>query len=68
MVNTRAVGFWGIGTVLLFFGILILGNIEPEALGATTTSLWLSYIIGFVLVLLGGMFWISSSVISAEED
>ncbi|MFQ6020916.1 MAG: hypothetical protein ACE5J4_02770 [Candidatus Aenigmatarchaeota archaeon] len=67
MADWRAIGFWLIGTILIFFGSLIAGSVEPEALGATTVSVILAYIIAFVMILIGGMFWISTAVIQVEE-
>ncbi len=67
MTNTRALAFWAIGAVCVFFGALIAGNIEPEVLGATTPSVILSYIVAFILILIGGMFWITTSVVHVEE-
>ncbi len=67
MANTRALMFWFIGAVCVFFGALIAGNIEPEILGATSMSVILSYIIGFILILIGGMFWITTAVVQVEE-
>lgn len=67
MINTRAVGFWFIGTLCIFFGALIVGNVEPEALGATMESAIVAYIIAFILILIGGMFWITTSVVHVEE-
>lgn len=68
MVNWRSIGFWFIGTFCVFFGVLIAGNIEPSTLGATTESVALAYIISFILILLGGMFWISTAVAHLEEE
>ena len=67
MVNRKAILFWLIGSVCVFFSSLILGNIQPEVLGATTESVILAYIIGFILIMLGGMFWISTAVVELEE-
>lgn len=68
MTNRKAIIFWFIGAVSVFFGALIAGNIEPEALGATIESVTIAYIISFILILLGGMFWISGSIIEIEEE
>jgi hypothetical protein len=46
---------------------LIAGSVEPSVLGATTTSVAVAYIISFILILLGGMFWISTAIIQAES-
>ena len=67
MANIRALMFWVIGSVCIFFGALIAGNIEPEIIGATTVSVILSYIISFILILIGGMFWITTAVVHVEE-
>jgi hypothetical protein len=68
MATRRAIGFWLIGTVCIFFGALIAGSIEPEVLGATLESVILAYVISFVLILVGGMFWISGAVTEIEEE
>lgn len=67
MADNRAIGFWVIGTVCVFFGSLIAGSVEPSALGARIESVILAYIISFVLILVGGMFWISVSATMHEE-
>ena len=67
MVSQRAIIFWVAGTLLVFFGVLIAGNIEPAALGATNESVWLAYIISFLLLLIGGMLWISTAIAHIEE-
>ena len=68
MADQRAIAFWVVGTICIFFGALIAGNVEPEALGATTESVVLAYVISFILLLLSGMFWISAAVIHLEEE
>ena len=67
MADTRALAFWAIGALCIFFGALIAGNIEPEVLGATTWSVILSFIVSFILILIGGMFWITTAVVQVEE-
>jgi hypothetical protein len=67
MTNWRAIGFWLIGTICVFFGALIAGNVDPAALGATTLSVALAYIIAFILILIGGMFWISTAIMDIED-
>jgi len=66
-VNWRAIGFWLMGSLLVFFGALIVGNVDPTVLGATSNSTLISYVIGFILITVGGMFWISTAVIETEE-
>jgi len=68
MADPRAIGFWFIGAICVFFGSLIAGSVDPSALGATTLSVAIAYIIAFILILLGGMFWISTAIIQVEES
>jgi hypothetical protein len=65
--STRSVGFWIIGSLCVFFGALIAGSVQPTVLGATAGSIILAYIISFILILIGGMFWITVAVIREEE-
>jgi len=67
MTSTRSIGFWIIGSLCVFFGALIAGSVKPEVLGATTESVILAYIISFILILIGGMFWITVAVMREEE-
>jgi hypothetical protein len=67
MVSSKAILFWIIGSIFVFLGSLIAGSVEPSALGATWQSVLIAYIIAFVLILVGGMFWISASL-SVEES
>jgi hypothetical protein len=67
MADARVICFWFIGALCVFFGALIAGSVDPSALGATTTSVVIAYFIAFVLILLGGMFWISTTLIQVEE-
>jgi hypothetical protein len=68
MANSRAIIFWLIGAICVFIGALVAGTVDPSVLGATTSSVIISYTISFVLILLGGMFWISTAVMQGEED
>ena len=67
MADARSLTFWIIGTICVFVGALIAGSVDPSILGATPTSVVVSYVISFVLILIGGMFWISTSIIQVEE-
>ena len=60
-------GLWIFGSVLLFLGALMGGNVEFVE-GATEVSFGLSVLLAFVLVLLGGMMIISSSVNARHEE
>lgn len=68
MANSRAIIFWLIGAICMFIGSLVAGTVDPSVLGATTSSVIISYTISFILILLGGMFWISTAVMQGEED
>lgn len=59
----KSIFFWILGTFCMFFGILIAGNVDPGALGASIESVGIAYVISFILILLGGMFWITVAVL-----
>ena len=67
MADIRTIVFWLIGTVCVFFGSLIAGSVEP-AVGSTDASIMMAYSLAFILILLGGMFWISTAILQAEEE
>lgn len=58
--------FWLIGSVCIFFGTLILTSMEPGSLGTDTVSTLLGWLVSFVLITVGGMFWIS--IMHMEEQ
>ncbi len=66
MPVSRAIAFWVVGSVCVFLGAMVAGAVEPSALGATWWSILIAYIIAFVLILIGGMFWIS--VATTQEE
>jgi hypothetical protein len=68
MADIRTIVFWLIGTICIFFGALIAGAVEPSALGSTSVSIVMAYALAFILILLGGMFWISTAIIQTEEE
>ena len=68
MADPRSISFWIIGAICIFIGCLIAGSVETSVLGASTTSVAMAYIVAFVLILLGGMFWISTAIIQVEES
>jgi hypothetical protein len=68
MTDPRTIAFWIIGAICVFTGSLIAGSVEPSVLGTTTISIAVAYIISFILILLGGMFWISTAIIQIEES
>lgn len=60
-------GLWILGSVLVLIGAMFAGNIEWVP-GTTTTSYAMSIILAFVLVLVGGMCWISSAANARQEE
>jgi len=67
MADIRTLVFWLIGTICIFFGALIAGSVEP-VVGSTTVSIVMAYSLAFILVLLGGMFWISTAILQTQEE
>lgn len=67
MTRMRAIAFWLIGTICVFFGSLIAGSVEIGSVGATSLSVTFAYIIAFVMILMGGMFWITTGILQEEE-
>lgn len=65
---SKSIIFWIIGGVFVFLGSMIAGAVDPYALGATLSGVIISYIIAFVLILIGGMFWISAASYLMEEE
>ncbi|MBI4017460.1 MAG: hypothetical protein HY366_00775 [Candidatus Aenigmarchaeota archaeon] len=64
--DARPIIFWAIGTLLVLFGAMIAGQATPDALGATTASFAGSILLAFILLLIGGLFWIT--VASSIKD
>jgi hypothetical protein len=67
MADIRTIIFWLIGTTCIFFGSLIAGSVEP-VVGSTTVSIVMAYSLAFILIMLGGMFWISTAILQTEEE
>ncbi|NOZ81789.1 MAG: hypothetical protein GXO63_01420 [Candidatus Micrarchaeota archaeon] len=57
--QNKSIGLWILGSICIFFGALFAGSVEPDVLGATPQGVIITYIIAFVLILVGGMFWIA---------
>jgi hypothetical protein len=58
-MRSRAISFWIVGSIAIFFAFLIFSTASPAELGSNAVSILLAYIVAFVLILAGGMFWIS---------
>lgn len=59
-------GLWILGTISLFLGALIAGNVAWLE-GTTVFSYSLSVVIGGLLVLFAGVCWISAAVNARNE-
>lgn len=59
--------FWLIGTVSIFLGVRITGTVNRSTLGVTTLRYYLALAAGFVLILVGGLLWISVAGAIREE-
>ena len=58
-MKKRPLIFWVIGTIFLYFGIFLISGAVSPVPGETEATLFFSNLIGFVFLLVGGMFWIS---------
>jgi hypothetical protein len=67
MADLRTILFWLIGTICIFFGALIAGSVEP-VVGSTTVSIVMAYGLSFILIMLGGMFWISTAIMQKDDE
>jgi flagellar motor component MotA len=67
MADLRTIIFWLIGTICIFFGTLISGSVEP-VVGSTAVSIVMAYGLSFILIMLGGMFWISTAIMQNDKD
>ncbi len=60
-MRTKAGIFWVLGAFCLFFGVLITSSADPAALGNSPGTVSIALILGFVLILIAGMLWISTA-------
>ncbi len=59
-------GLWLLGSVTLFFGAMIAGNVEWIE-GTTAWSFAIAVLLAFLLILIAGLFWISAAVNARPE-
>jgi hypothetical protein len=59
-------GLWILGSVTLFLGALIAGNLEWVE-GTTELSFLISVILAIALFMISGLLWISSAINAKEE-
>ncbi len=62
MMKKRAVGFWVLGALCIFFAMFLVSGVQSGE-----SSAIMAYLISFVLVLIGGMFWISVGAIEVDS-
>lgn len=65
--HAKANVFWILGTISIFLGVRIVGTVEKSTLGVTPLRYYLALIISFVLILIGGLLWISVAGAVREE-
>jgi len=59
--NLKMVLFWIIGSLSILIGAMIAGNVE-KSLGTDDMSFTAAVFIAFILILLGGLLWITVAV------
>ncbi|MCD6478155.1 MAG: hypothetical protein J7K87_04065 [Candidatus Aenigmarchaeota archaeon] len=59
IMELKPLSFWIIGALLILFGSMIAGQARSDVLGATTSSFTISLIVAFILILIGGLMWIT---------
>jgi hypothetical protein len=57
----KMVLFWIIGSLSILIGSMIAGNVE-KSLGTDDTSIGAAIFIAFILIMLGGLLWITVAV------
>lgn len=65
--HAKANVFWILGTLSIFLGVRIAGTVEKSTLGVTPLRYYAALIVAFVLILIGGLLWISVAGAVREE-
>lgn len=65
--HAKANIFWILGTISIFVGVRIAGTVDRSTLGVTSLRYYLALLVGFVLILIGGLLWISVAGAVREE-
>ncbi|MFB6088667.1 MAG: hypothetical protein ABEK36_02695 [Candidatus Aenigmatarchaeota archaeon] len=65
--HTRTIAFWILGALCILFGSMIGSQASPDVVGATDVSYVIALIVAFILVLVGGLLWISVAGLISEE-
>jgi len=58
-MKKRPLVFWLVGTVFIYLGIFFISSAMSTSVGGTGATILFSNLIGFIFLLVGGMFWIS---------
>lgn len=66
-MRTKTIVFWLLGALSIMLGAMIAGNANPTDIGATGLSYSIALIISFVLILTGGLLWITVAGAIHEE-
>lgn len=59
--------FWILGTVSTFLGVRMTAGADRAVLGSTSFRYYSALFLGFVLILFGGLLWISVAGAIREE-
>jgi predicted MFS family arabinose efflux permease len=59
--NRRKALLWLLGGICIFFGSMLAGNLK-KSLGVTDVGYFLASFISLLLILLGGLMWISVAI------
>jgi hypothetical protein len=65
--NFKMVLFWIIGSLSILIGAIIAGNVE-KTLGTDDTSMGAAMFIAFILIMLGGLLWITVAVAAKKVN
>jgi len=57
-MSGRLIGSWILGSVFMLVAIWVVSNLKLD-LGVSEFSYWVTLLLAFILVLLGGFSWIS---------
>lgn len=60
-------GYWIIGSILLFAGVVIAANIK-SALGSTPASLAVSAVLSLLLIAAASLLWLTSAYNTSKKD
>ena len=58
-MKKRPLVFWLVGTVFIYLSIFFISGAMSSTVGETGAAILFGNLMGFVFLLVGGMFWIS---------